>query len=93
MLILFTKEERIYLIQCYGTGNASYKYAIELFCEKFSNTFNSKEHCENQKFTDLEIVSAYTEPGDEMKRLYFLLLLGRNYIKRQTISQIYIFYR
>lgn len=40
---MLTKEERIYLIKCYGIGNVSYQYAIDVFHEKFPNTPVSKK--------------------------------------------------
>lgn len=32
---MLTLEQRIYLVKCYGIGNVSYKYAIEVFNEKY----------------------------------------------------------
>lgn len=40
---MFTKQERIYLIKCYGIGDVSYRYAIDLFHEKFPNTAVSRQ--------------------------------------------------
>lgn len=34
-LIMFTKEKCAYLVQCYGIGDVSYKYAIALFHQNF----------------------------------------------------------
>jgi len=40
---MLTLEERVHLIKCYGIGNVSYRYAIEMFHEKFPNTIVSRE--------------------------------------------------
>lgn len=39
---MFPKKQRDYLVQCYGIGHVSYKYAIGFFHKKCSNTYVSK---------------------------------------------------
>lgn len=34
---MLTLEQRVYLVQCYGTGEASYNFAIQKFQQKFPN--------------------------------------------------------
>lgn len=45
-LIILTKEERAYLVQCYQIEHVYNKYAIIIFHQKLSNTYVSK-HFEN----------------------------------------------
>lgn len=50
---MLTLEQRIYLIQCYGIGEVSYKYAIEIFNRKFPDVYVSVNTLRNlvHKFT------------------------------------------
>lgn len=40
---MLTLQQRIYLVKCYGTGQVSYKYAIQLFNEKYEDVSVSRQ--------------------------------------------------